>query len=37
MRERATLVGGTLEFGRPAEGGTLVQLRVPVARAASTT
>jgi len=37
MRERATLVGGTLEFGRPAEGGTLVQLRVPAARTVSTT
>ena len=37
MRERATLVGGTLEFGRPAEGGTLVQLRVPAAPAVSTT
>lgn len=30
MRERAALVGGTLEFDRPAEGGTLVRLRVPV-------
>ena len=32
MRERAALVGGTLEFARPAEGGTLVRLRVPAAR-----
>ena len=31
MRERAALVGGTLEFLRPAEGsGTLIRLRVPV-------
>jgi signal transduction histidine kinase len=28
MRERAELVGGTLEFLRPAEGGTLVRLTV---------
>jgi signal transduction histidine kinase len=30
MRERAELVGGTLEFARPREGGTLVRLRVPL-------
>ena len=30
MRERAELVGGTIEFARPAEGGTLVRLRVPL-------
>jgi signal transduction histidine kinase len=30
MRERAGLVGGTLEFVRPPEGGTLVRLRVPL-------
>ena len=30
MRERAELIGGTLEFGRPAEGGTIVRLRVPM-------
>lgn len=30
MRERAALVGGTLEFLRPAGGGTVVRLRVPV-------
>jgi signal transduction histidine kinase len=30
MRERAELLGGTIEFGRPAEGGTLVRLRVPL-------
>ena len=33
MRERAALVGGTIEFVRPAEGGTLVRLRVPMAGA----
>ncbi len=32
MRERAALVGGTIEFLRPAHGGTLVRLRVPVAQ-----
>ena len=31
MRERAGLVGGTLEVSRPREGGTLVRLRVPLA------
>lgn len=30
MRERAELVGGTIEFLRPDEGGTLVRLRVPM-------
>jgi signal transduction histidine kinase len=30
MRERAGLLGGTLEFLQPAEGGTLVRLRVPI-------
>ena len=30
MRERAALVGGTIEFARPREGGTLVRVRVPV-------
>ena len=29
MRERAELIGGTLEFDHPREGGTLVRLRVP--------
>ena len=29
MRERAELLGGTMEFVRPARGGTLVRLRVP--------
>lgn len=29
MRERAELLGGTLEFRQPASGGTLVRLRVP--------
>ena len=36
MRERAELVGGTLEFGRPPEGGTIVRLRVPLTMSAST-
>jgi signal transduction histidine kinase len=31
MRERAALVGGTLEFVTPADGGTLVRMKVPVA------
>jgi signal transduction histidine kinase len=30
MRERAALVGGTLEFLRPPHGGTLVRLMVPM-------
>jgi signal transduction histidine kinase len=30
MRERAEMLGGTIEFLRPAEGGTLVRLRVPI-------
>jgi signal transduction histidine kinase len=30
MRERADLLGGTIEFLTPAEGGTLVRLRVPL-------
>lgn len=29
MRERAELLGGTLEFTRPAGGGTLVRLHIP--------
>ncbi len=29
MRERAELLNGTIQFSRPAEGGTLVRLRVP--------
>ena len=29
MRERAELLGGRVEFTRPAEGGTLVRLQVP--------
>jgi signal transduction histidine kinase len=29
MRERAELLGGSLELLRPAAGGTLVRLRVP--------
>jgi signal transduction histidine kinase len=31
MRERADLLGGSLEFQRPAEGGTRVQLNIPLA------
>jgi signal transduction histidine kinase len=34
MRERAELLGGTLEFLRPSEGGTLVRLTVPRSRLA---
>jgi len=30
MRERAQLLSGSIEFLRPAEGGTLVRLRVPI-------
>jgi len=30
MRERAELVGGTIEFSRPNEGGTRLRLRVPL-------
>jgi signal transduction histidine kinase len=30
MRERAALVGGTIELARPRDGGTLVRLRVPL-------
>jgi signal transduction histidine kinase len=30
MRERAELLGGNIEFLKPAEGGTLVRLRVPI-------
>jgi signal transduction histidine kinase len=30
MRERAEMLGGSLEFLQPASGGTLVRLRVPV-------
>jgi signal transduction histidine kinase len=29
MRERAELLGGTLEFRQPTAGGTLVHLNVP--------
>jgi len=29
MRERAALAGGTIEFSRPRDGGTLVRLRLP--------
>jgi signal transduction histidine kinase len=31
MRERAEVMGATLEFVQPAEGGTLVRLTVPLA------
>jgi len=30
MRERAELLGGTIEFVKPQDGGTLVRLRVPI-------
>jgi signal transduction histidine kinase len=30
MRERAALIGGTIECSRPREGGTLVRVRVPL-------
>jgi signal transduction histidine kinase len=30
MRERAEMLGGSIEFLQPADGGTLVRLRVPV-------
>jgi signal transduction histidine kinase len=33
MRERAALVGGSIEFLRPAAGGTLIRLLVPIAGA----
>lgn len=33
MRERAELVGGSIEFSRPPAGGTLVRLRVPLGAA----
>lgn len=36
MRERAAIVGGTIEFLRPADGGTLVRLTVPLAPPAGT-
>jgi signal transduction histidine kinase len=29
MRERAEIIGGTLELARPAQGGTLVRLKIP--------
>jgi len=29
MRERAELLGGTIEVGRPAQGGTIIRLAVP--------
>jgi signal transduction histidine kinase len=36
MRERAALVGGTIEFTRPREGGTLVRVRVPISQVEKT-
>jgi signal transduction histidine kinase len=36
MRERAELVGGTLEFLQPRDGGTLVRLRVPMSASGTT-
>jgi signal transduction histidine kinase len=35
MRERAELLGGTIKFLKPAEGGTLVHLKVPIEKAES--
>jgi two-component system, NarL family, sensor kinase len=35
MRERAELLGGSIEFSKPAEGGTLVRLRVPIEKTES--
>ena len=35
MRERADLVGGSIQFLQPGEGGTLVRLRVPLPPAAA--
>ena len=35
MRERSELLGGRIVFSRPAEGGTLLQLRVPREKAES--
>jgi hypothetical protein len=35
MRERAEMLGGTIEFLRPPEGGTLVRLKVPIGRTAA--
>ncbi len=32
MRERAELMGGTLKFSQPAQGGTLVKLAIPLER-----
>lgn len=32
MRERAALVGGTIDFDRPRDGGTVVRVRVPLDR-----
>jgi signal transduction histidine kinase len=32
MRERAALLGGTLELVRPRDGGTLVRLTVPMTK-----
>ena len=30
MRERAEILGGTIQFLTPAQGGTLVRLNVPI-------
>jgi signal transduction histidine kinase len=30
MRERTELLGGSIEFSKPAEGGILVRLKVPL-------
>jgi signal transduction histidine kinase len=35
MRERAEMLGGTIEFLRPPAGGTLVRLKVPIGQTAA--
>ena len=35
MRERAELLRGSIEFLKPAEGGTLVRLKAPIEKAES--
>jgi signal transduction histidine kinase len=29
MRERAELIGGTLDISHPAQGGTLIRMKIP--------
>ena len=35
MRERAALLGGTIDFLTPRDGGTLIRLRVPLSSSPS--